>query len=397
MLGRRSAAGILALTLIFSVSACTTVDSASDSSVAARPEACTQNPAVKAADAVVEKFSAVPNFVPPATAAPFAADALVGKNKRILAIPIGSQFELAKSYLASWQKIFPQYGVKMDTYSNQGTPSEWSAGVQQAITQKYDGILLLGNNPRTFAPAIQSANAAGIPVFDVSSQVKANGPAPGVKIAGATFPASEQAAEIQANWIVSDSCAAAKVLIVTSNDILNDPPHTAALERTLKADCSNCTYTEVNVPVTQWAQKIQSSVQSALIADPTINYVASCCDAMTSFVSAGIQAVGRDGKVSFTGYNGTPAALDTLREGGSLKMTVGEDIECFSTIAADNVMRGLLDLPTVENTDSQGYGLQALRVFTKANVQDAGVPAQFSKGYGSSCADAYHKIWNGAK
>lgn len=351
---------------------------------------------VVAAKESLETFIGEPAFNLPAGAVPFDARALQGQGKRILAIPIGSQFDLAKSFLKAWETQFTKYGVRMDTYANQGTPTEWSAGVQQAIRQDYDGILLLGNNPRTFTPAIQEANAAGIPVFDVSSQVKRNGPAPDVKIAGYTYPGVEQQATLQANWITADSCGRADVLIVTSKDILNNPPHTQAMRNALQANCPECNVDEVNVPVTEWAQKMQGAVQSALIANPNIKYIASCCDAMTSQIAPAISAAGKSGVVKFVGASGTPAALDALRKGSDLTMTVGEDVQCFAAAAADNVMRSLLGKPTLENVDDKGWAVQAQRIFTKDNAAEAGVPAEFSKGYGGACSAAYTKIWSGA-
>jgi tRNA A58 N-methylase Trm61 len=99
--------------------------------------------------------------------------------------------------------------------------------------------------------------------------------------------------------------------------------------------------------------------------------------------------------VQYVGSQGTPGAMDALREGSDLTMTAGEDLQCFATIAADNVMRGLLHKPTVDSVDDRGWALQAHRIFTQANAAEAGVPAGYSEGYGGACSAAYKQIWSG--
>ena len=62
--------------------------------------------------------------------------------------------------------------------------------------------------------------------------------------------------------------------------------------RAMLAECEDCSMTYQNVPVTDWSTRIQSVVQSSLLADSTINYVVPIYDGMSQFVEPAITLTG---------------------------------------------------------------------------------------------------------
>ena len=63
-------------------------------------------------------------------------------------------------------------------------------------------------------------------------------------------------------------------LIVGSDEIVPTAAFVKGITDALAKVCGpQCKYTYINAPVPEWSTKIKPSVQSALIADPTINYV----------------------------------------------------------------------------------------------------------------------------
>ena len=57
-------------------------------------------------------------------------------------------------------------GVNLVQFTNQGQVSQWQQGMESAISQKADAIVLEGSpDPKLLGPQIAAAKAAGIPVI----------------------------------------------------------------------------------------------------------------------------------------------------------------------------------------------------------------------------------------
>ena len=89
-------------------------------------------------DAALAKYMAKPVFTAPGPA--FDASALRGKS--IFNIPATSTVPFVTQIDASMAKIAKKFGIKFTEYTNQGQPSQWVAGMGQAIAQKADLIIL---------------------------------------------------------------------------------------------------------------------------------------------------------------------------------------------------------------------------------------------------------------
>ena len=90
------------------------------------------------------------------------------KGKVIFSIPLTS----AIPYVVDVDKqgadiTAKKYGAKWVEYTNQGTPNEWTAGINQAINTHADLILLGAGIPDVLLVGpLKKAKAAGIPVAD---------------------------------------------------------------------------------------------------------------------------------------------------------------------------------------------------------------------------------------
>lgn len=347
------------------------------------------------ATAEVNKYAGVPSFTPPAGATPFDASKLRGKT--VFFVGVGTEFQLQKVMIPVFQSALSRYGVKMTVFQNQGTPSEWATGVEQGVSQKYNAILLNGNNPEYFAPAVKLANQAGIPVIPSWDRTPNEAPARGVKLFGDSFASDQLQGKLQADWVIANADGKpVNALLINSSDQLEGAGQIAVMKSEFAKYCPTCKITEINVPGSEWAQKLQSATQSALVANPNINYVLPLYTAEAEYVVPAIEAVGGQNRIKAVAANGTPFGLDYIRTGNIYSADVGMDLQCMGDMAADNVMRALAGLKPVENVDPQtGWGSIPVRLWTKANVVDAGVPASYLKGYGSACADYYARIWAG--
>ena len=339
-------------------------------------------------NAEIAKYKKIPAFTYRASA--FKARA--GAGKTIFAIPIASYIPYIVQTDGRMARVAKRLGYKWIEFANQGQPSQWADGVQQAIQKKVDLIVLQGAPPpQLLVPQLAAAKAAGIPVL-LTHIIDPSEPVPaGVTLA---VPAPfQQAARLEADWTIKQTKGKANVLIITSNEVLPTTGIKKALSAEYAKRCgSTCTYKFVNVPVSDWATKIGTEVQSALQADPSINYIIPIYDSMAGLVVPAVKAAGKEKTVHVATYNGTPFVMDLLRVGDVVDMEVGEDLDWLGHAFMDAAMRVLTGqpLPKSKLLDEK----TPLRVFDATNVAEAGTPAVVDKGYGKAYKVGYAKLWN---
>jgi ribose transport system substrate-binding protein len=138
--------------------------------------------------------------------------------------------------------------------------------------------------------------------------------------------------------------------------------------------------------VPEWATKIQPSVQSALLADSTINYIIPIYDSMSQFVIPAVRITGKQDSVKIATFNGTPFVIDAIRA-GDVEMDIGESLGWIARSILDGYMRHLAGLPDVKELYVPLY------IFDAANAASAGIPAGYDTGYGDQHVDGYAKLW----
>ena len=359
-------------------------DAASGSGTgAASTAADSADDAVAKAQEIVDKATAVPEFTPPGPA----FDASKAKGKVLFDIPLNSSIPTAALKLSVYKEIAKKIGFKFVDYPNQGQPSDWVQGMNTAIAQKADLIVLDGSpNPKLLEPQIKQARDAGIPVlvthyFDETSEPPTDIDA----IVPAPFNLS---GKLEANWVIADSGGKAGVLVVQASDA----PPSAGILKTIQdefaAACPDtCKTTVVDVPVVDWTTKTQGEVQSALVRDPNINYVLPMYDAMAPFAAAAVVAGGATGSVKIGSFNGTPSVLKMIQDGSPVAMDAGENPEWLAYANMDQALRMLAGEEPVKTENTP------IRIFTKDNVDDAGTPPELGKGYGDAYKSGYEALW----
>ena len=152
-------------------------------------------------------------------------------------------------------------------------------------------------------------------------------------------------------------------------------------------NCPNCKeIAYINAPVPEWATKIQTSVQSALLAHPEINYIIPIYDSMSGFVIPAVKITGKSDSVKIATFNGTPHVIDFVQN-GDVEMDVGESLGWIGRAIVDSHMRTLCGLPEPAELNVPFY------LFTSANAMDAGSPAELDRGYGDVHVAGFNKLW----
>jgi ribose transport system substrate-binding protein len=329
----------------------------------------------------VRAGKALPRFVVPGPA----FDASKARGKTIFLIPESSAIPFINTIDQSMKKVAKLVGVKIVEYPNQAQPAQWVAGMNQGIAQKPDLILLQGApDPRVLQPQLKAAKRAGIPVL-VTHFFEESDPLP-PNVTALVRVQFDRAAALEADYAIVDAAGKADALVLTSDEV----PIAKGMMKAIRgefAKCSACKLTVVNVPITDWATKIQSEVQSALVRDPGVNYVIPFVDGMVQFAAPGIVASGRSGRVKISTFNGTPYALKMIQDGDIVAADVGENLDWLGWANMDQALRILSGVPPVRSEHTP------LRIFDRANVDQTGKPPRVSTGYGNPYVGAYRRLW----
>jgi ribose transport system substrate-binding protein len=309
---------------------------------------------VAAAQELLDQYRAVPEFVDPGPS--FDAKDVAG-GKHLFIIPASSQIPFVSTIANHIKSIGDPIGVRTTIWQNQGQPSQWVQGMNAAISQNADAIVLLaGNDPAGLQPQIVEAKEKGIPTIVAHLYDDDQESAPNV--GGLVNIPYKLAGRLIADQAIVDTDGDANALVVTINQVKSTEPMVAGIREEFEANCPGCKLTLTDVTIAEVATRIQPNVQAALTADPGINYVIALYDsAEVPFAAAGIQAAGRGDSVRISTFNGTPEILKMVKEGDLVAMNVGENLHWIAD----------------------------------SNIDETG--ADFTEGFGDEYVSGYEQLW----
>ena len=343
------------------------------------------------AQAAIDDARGVPEFIEPGPA----FDASSARGKRIALVPDYPSLPFIQEINVGLKEAAEEAGLVVDDCANDGTVGGWVRCFDQAIASKPDLIVLNGSpSPSQLQPQIKAANDADIPV--IANHVPLDeefpeGTLPETNVTGLTavqpgpFPLG---AKLMADYVVAEDGADAKALIVTANEAPASRGLVQMIQDEMGDKCPSCETEVLNVPIVDWATKLQGEVRTALLRDPEINWIITIYDgAMTAVVPA-IQAAGRKGDVKLTGFNGQGFALTGIAE-GTVTSTMGENLEWTGWATIDRALRVLVN----GNADDATTPDTPVRVWDASNIDEAGDPPVPTQGYGDAFKDGYLSLW----
>lgn len=338
---------------------------------------------LEAARKMIEEHRAKPVFSAPGPA--FDARACAG-GKRILTMPVSSANPFTKNIALAMIEAGKEVGVEVIEWENQAQPTQWVQGMNFAVNEQFDLIDLLGGiDPGVIVPQIEAAKAAGIKVKTSHFYDLTQTPHPSLD--GFVPLSFYRVGQILANWAIVQTNGKANVVIIGSDEIVPTAPFVKGIRDTLAANCPDCQEKAyINAPVPEWATKIQPSVQSALLANPDVNYLLPIYDSMSGFVVPGVRIAGKTNSVKIATFNGTPFVIDMIQQ-GQVEMDVGESLGWIARAILDSHMRTLCGLPEPKELNVPFY------IFDASNAKDAGTPADFDRGYGDVHVSGFRKLW----
>lgn len=308
-------------------------------------------------------------------------------DKSVYVIPASVSTPFNAEACGTMLDICSDLGIKADWYSTNGTIDSWIAAIETAVNQNYSIIGgFSGVIPEVLSSQIEYAESKGIPHVDLHFHDFADADS-----CDATYclPAGyEEAGRVLALWAIQSTGGEGDVAIVTSRELDASIAMEKGIESAFEEFAPDMGRDYIHVVVTDWATKIQTEVQSALLANPDIKYVIAIYDVMTTYVVPAIEAVGKTGEVKICTYNGSPHALDFVNQ-GLVEMDLGESLDNMAYCLLDQMFRisgGMDPLPS-ENPP--------FFMWTEDNVASAIGPdgkAGYG-GYDQSYKEFYKELW----
>jgi ribose transport system substrate-binding protein len=370
--------GTVAVAVIsLTVSSC----SSSSSSSAAAPTSAAPS-ATSGSDQAKAKIAALSGAPTFAANPSFNMGSLKGKNIVILTATLAVPFvaNIAKAV----QEAAGVVGWKATVVDGKGSITEWSRVVQQAVSQKVDGIITIGASPAQFKPAVAAAQAGGIPVVDTLTADQALDPLVPGTFSHVSISFHDSGA-LQADYVIANGAPDAHVLIFGDNEFPGEVARVQGMQEEFTKLCPGCQVTVQDTQVGKMATDLGSTAQTLLRRDPLIAWVLPTYDAQGLYIVPAIKAAGLATKVKVVGSDAVSSNLDLVAKGDVQVADVGEPNAWSGWAAVDMLGRALTKgQPVPPNIP--------LRVFTTSNM--AGLNTQDESSlFGGAFRDEYKKVW----
>lgn len=365
----------------FALSACDGSDDSSESGGGGAGEAD-----LAAVQQRVDEHLEVPQFDPPGPA----FDASAASGKSIFEIPLSSSIPFIAAKSNEMKKVADRFGIDYTTWENEGTPADWVRGMNQAVSRGVDLIVLQGApDPDLLQPQLTRARQAGIPVLATFIVDETESVPPGVTATVRT-PATRRM-RLVSDYVISDTEGEGDVLVLTSDDIRISRAIGPAIEDQFATECPGCSVTVADVPLADWAGKIQTTVQSEITRNPDLDYIIPIFDGMAQYTIAGVLQSGAQDRVSIATADGTPSVLADLQRGRVVKLEGGTNPSWIAWANMDQAMRILSGAGAIES----GNENLPIRLIDESNVAETGEPPVLGQGFGDAYIDGYDKLWSG--
>jgi len=289
---------------------------------------------------------------------------------------------------AATQQAAQALGWQTTVVDGKFNPDTWAGGIRQAIAAKADAIVTIGFDCSAVKAPLQEAKTAHIVTVGVYG-LDCNDPSVGgqpeysslLNLGMPTADYFKSWGKAQADYIIANSDAKAKVVTVTHTDTLITAYIGEGFDAEM-AKCSTCTVVDnVKMVGADLAGPIVQKVQTALLQHPEATWVHLPYDNLALLLAQTIKSSGHSG-LKVTGGEGFAANADLVRQGTEIA-GVAVPVSWEGYAAIDTTVRLLDGQTTIPDS---GIGIQ---VMDKTH----NLPA--SGGYVPSVdfVAAYHKSW----
>lgn len=319
-----------------------------------------------------------------------AFDATKAKGKTVFYISLSLSIPFQQNILKGVQDAMAATGNKTVAFDGKAQVSEYARGIEQAISQKADAIIIAGISSTQLAAPINDAGKAGIPV--ITEQTHDPGPPaanePKAVKAEATHCFS-CAGRLMADYLTADSGGKAKAMVIWSSDIsFIGEPQLAGIKSEAAKLCPKCELLIKDVRVANWATGIPTLVQSIVRSDPKVNYIMPLYDGMALFVVPAIHQANGQNRVKVITFNATPGVMEFVKRKDVVVADVGSAAQSQGWGIADDVLRVWTGHAPAKDI------FVPERTFDSQNIGQIDLKAQESSWYGDPAwKSKYLALW----
>lgn len=317
------------------------------------------------------------------------------RGKTVYYVPVTLEDPEFAIVAASLKQALNKVGVNVVPCSAQANPSGISACMGRAVAAKAAAVVTDSIPVAEAANAFQKVEAANIPIL-VTDQMDPPAGVPGaVKGLGdrklGYLPGNgDPPLALIADWVIADSGGKANVLI---SEFVDNPSSIAYVTQgalpEFKNHCHGCKVTFSKLLNANF-NAIPSQTSSALLSNPSTNYVIPEYDAAIQPVYAGVQSSGFTNKVKGASTSAILGGLQMIKAKQFMQADVGTNFPYQAWADADDVMRQMLGMPVVAEHIP-------MRLFTADNINSIQLtPAAQASGawYGSNAYQAmFSRLW----
>ena len=317
--------------------------------------------------------------------APPITDVAKVKGDKILYIPISLQIGVFQSTLASMQQAASHVGLTVSGCDAKFGPPGAAACVNQALAEHVNAVVLDNVPVVLIGQGLHQLQAAHIAVLE--DQVN---PTPGddqlayINLGGVTVINS------MADWIAADSGGKADVLIIEQDDTPQQIAYISdGLLPEFKKACPACK-TRVIAMDTVQLHNLPTQLETALVQDSGVNYVASEFDTNAAYVVQGLKNSPLAGKVKVAGALGDISSLQRVKSGQQAYDALAS-VGFGGWAYTDDVLRMLTGMPPAQSTNPPWRGFDASNIgsvtVSAASVADDGIFG------GNTYSPVFLKLW----
>jgi ribose transport system substrate-binding protein len=281
-------------------------------------------------------------------------------GKKVVYIPVDNQIPIFTVIFGEMKKALATAGAEATMCDGKSQPNQWAACINDAAGRGANVIILDSIPLTSVKTSVDKARAMGVKIID------GNNGDPGIVPEGADARvafAYSLSGKLVSDWIIQDSGGHANVLIIQSPEVGNVPDLVGkGYVGELKAKCPSCTVKIIDVTISDWATKLQSTVQAQIAGDSAINYIIPIYDGMTTYVVPGVQAAGAQDRVKVASFNANLDPMKKMAAKKSMYVDVGSHNAYEGWALADQSMRLITGQKPLADE------LIPARVFTRENV-----------------------------
>jgi ribose transport system substrate-binding protein len=310
----------------------------------------------------ITQAESIPAFSAPGPA----VSASVLQGKSALVMPVSSGIDACNTQAQDYQALGSQLGLNVTVYNDQGIPTQWMAGIEQATNSHDQAVVeLCGIVPPLVATQLQAAHAAGLSVIDGNYNEVPDytglDAETGVNTAQGITDDTDYA-------ILQQKGQPLHALVVTSPSIVQGTAGAAAAASAVQAACpKTCTIDNLSIPITNWGNA-GSLMKAQLLAHPNINAVIVVFDGIIQIPTSydAVASIHRPGLQVYTWGASRTVEASMLEHGSIIASDDGPDEQWDAWEAMDQTIRLLSHQPAA----SVNSEVTPNRFWTSANVSE---------------------------